>query len=204
MSKKTVAAIISSGNEYLIGLKANQPKLYSYAHALAATQLPIDCDDRSNHGHGRHERRIVSVWDCPRASAIADDARHDLPDYDPAWVGLQRIIRVERFRRRHGEPASADSYECRYYITSRSGDTAFRLAGMIRQHWQIENALHWVKDVQQHEDTNGIRGANAPENLSLLKTWVLTLFRINGHRSIKAATIAFANKINDLSSLMRT
>ena len=59
------------------------------------------------------------------------------------------------------------SVETTYYISSRRGDRADALGEMIRGHWGIENRLHWVKDVQQNEDRNGIgrRGAclgNAP------------------------------------------
>ena len=36
--------------------------------------------------------------------------------------------------------------EIRYYITSLRAD-AMRLNSVIRQHWGIENKLHWVPDV---------------------------------------------------------
>ena len=75
---------------------------------------------------------------------------------------------------------------------------------MIRSHWQIENSLHWVKDVIQAEDRSSIRAANAASTISVLKTWVLSLFRLRGHHSIKHATIRFANKIPELCRLIRT
>lgn len=193
MPKKTIAAIIDSGNDYLVTLKGNQPRLYAACQAITASRPADDCDDRCNQAHGRHERRIVGVWDAPAAG--------DPLAIDASWSSLRRIIRVERLRSIAG---AAVSTETTYYISSRVGDTAYALGGLIRGHWGIENRLHWVKDVQQNEDANRIRGENAPSNISLLKTWVLSLFRINGYDSIKNATIRFANKIPQLMALMRT
>lgn len=193
MPKKTIAAIIDSGNDYLVTLKGNQPRLYAACQAITASRPADDWDDRSNQAHGRHERRIVAVWDAPAAG--------DPLAIDASWSSLRRIIRVDRLRSITGAAAST---ETTYYISSRSGDTAYALGGLIRGHWGIENRLHWVKDVQQNEDANRIHGENAPANISLLKTWVLSLFRINGYDSIKNATIRFANKIPQLMALMRT
>lgn len=185
--------IIDSGNDYLVALKANQPSLLRQCQMISQELAAIDCDDCSNHAHGRNERRIVNVWNAP--------AQDDPLAIDPAWVGLKRIIRVERWR---SLAMSTPKIETTYYISSRSNDSASALAAMIRGHWGIENRLHWVKDVQQNEDNNRIRCGNAPENISLLKTWVLSLFRINGYDSIKNATITFANKIPLLDRLVKT
>ena len=57
----------------------------------------------------------------------------------------------------------------------------------IRGHWLIENSLHWVKDVIYEEDVSSQKTGFAPRNLSLLKTWVLTLLRTHGFESIKGA-----------------
>ncbi len=57
----------------------------------------------------------------------------------------------------------------------------------IRGHWLIENSLHWVKDVITEEDISPQKAGFAPRNLSLLKTWVLTLLRVHGFDSIKGA-----------------
>jgi hypothetical protein len=176
-----------------VTLKRNQPGLYKQCEAILNSRPADDCDDRSNHGHGRHERRIVAVWNAPEpGEALA---------VNQSWTGLKRIVRVERLR---SVAMSEPRWETTYYITSRTNDSAYALGKMIRGHWAIENRLHWVKDVQQNEDNNHIRGGTAPENISLLKTWALSLFRINGYDSIKNATISFANKITLLAKLVRT
>jgi predicted transposase YbfD/YdcC len=163
---------------------------------LCTSRCADDCYDSSERRRGRRERRIVSVWDVP-----ADD---DPLAFDSEWVGLKRIIRIERLRQPSTTQSVPAGWETHYYVTSRQDDGAYELSGMIRGHWHIENRLHWVKDVQQHEDGCGIRKGHGPVNMSLLKTWVLSFFRINNHASIKAATIFFANKIADLMALLST
>ncbi|AOX02967.1 hypothetical protein BJP34_29150 [Moorena producens PAL-8-15-08-1] len=73
-----------------------------------------------------------------------------------------------------------------YYLCSKSPQSR-RLMDGIRGHWLIENSLHWVKDVIYKEDISPQKSGFAPKNLSLLKTWVLTLLRAHGFDSIKAA-----------------
>jgi predicted transposase YbfD/YdcC len=196
--KKTLDAILDSGNDYLVALKKNQPKLHATVERVIA-ELPMrDCYERREQRHGRSERRVVSVWDIP------DDARVAI---DPAWRGLRCIIRVERWRQVQSPrqfPASPQCYQQSYYLSSRQGQTAYELAQMIRAHWHIENRLHWVKDAIQQEDRCGIRGADAAENLSVLKSLALSVYRLQGYDSFKHATIRFANKINELWELLRT
>jgi predicted transposase YbfD/YdcC len=197
--KKTLSAIIGSGNDYLVCLKQNQPKLYHAAEHLMAQQPMRDCYERREGRHGRRERRVVSVWDV-----AADDQSVRI---DPAWGDLQCVIRVERWRQVKSPrqyPSSPESYQQSYYLTSRQRCSAYELYEMTRAHWQIENRLHWVKDVIQHEDGCGISGAQSAENLSALKSIALTLYRINGYSSLKHATICFANKIKELWDFMRT
>ena len=186
-------AIIDSGNDYIVAVKGNQPRLYAQCQRIIDSRAADDCDDQSSRGHGRTERRIVGLWQAPAAGdPLAIDAQ---------WIGVHRIISVQR-QRQVGTARASD--ETRYYLSSRTDNAAATVARMIRAHWQIENQLHWVKDVQQNEDANRITGVNAPKNISLLKTWVLSVFRLNRHASIKNATITFANKIAPLMALMRT
>lgn len=92
------------------------------------------------------------------------------------------MIKVERKGTRGEEP-----YErIGYYMTSVSPSSR-RLAEGIRGHWLIENRLHWVKDVIYQEDKSPQKAGFAPINLSLLKTWVLTLLRVHGYDSLTEA-----------------
>lgn len=96
------------------------------------------------------------------------------------------VIKVERSGTRGNTPY----YRIGYYFSSLAPNSQ-RLAVGIRQHWQIENRLHWVKDVIYQEDSSPQKADMAPINLSLLKTWVLTLLRIHGYDSLRSATPLF-------------
>ena len=72
-----------------------------------------------------------------------------------------------------------------FYLSSLPPD-AQQLGKAIRQHWSIENQLHWVLDVTFGEDASRIRTANAPLNMALLKRWSINL--LNQETSFKRST----------------
>ena len=47
---------------------------------------------------------------------------------------------------------------------------------IVRSHWQIENSLHYVRDVTQREDACRVRKGNAPHVLAALRNIVVHLF----------------------------
>ena len=47
--------------------------------------------------------------------------------------------------------------------------TAVRLLGLVREHWLIENRLHWVRDVTLGEDACRVRKGSAPQVLAALR-----------------------------------
>jgi predicted transposase YbfD/YdcC len=119
------------------------------------------------------------------------------PDIDPSWQKVMSVIRVTRSGVRNGIAYSTLSY----YISSLPS-TSTRIAKAIRQHWHIENRLHWVKDVIFNEDRSKQRAGKTPINLSIIRTWVLSIFRNHGFESIKAAIDYFANDLSPILSLL--
>ena len=169
MSKKTLAAIAESGNDYLVKVKTNQPKLYEQIETESNQQKARQTVADQEKTRNRHSYRKVEVFEPPE-------------NLDPSWIGVGCVIKVERSGTRGNEPYQSISY----YLCSLSPQSR-RLADGIRGHWLIENSLHWVKDVIYEEDISPQKAGLAPRNLSLLKTWVLTLLRTNGFDSIKSA-----------------
>jgi hypothetical protein len=55
----------------------------------------------------------------------------------------------------------------------------------IREHWLIENQVHWVKDVIFNEDKSRIKGIDVAGKFSLLVTLILNIYRSLGFVSIK-------------------
>ena len=93
--------------------------------------------------HGRRARRTIKV-------ALV-----------PAWIEFDGAAQVAQLRRtvtRNGKK----TVEVVYLITSdRDADPA-TLAAWVRGHWEIENRLHWVRDVTYQEDKSLVRTGNAP------------------------------------------
>lgn len=185
MSKKTVEIIIDSGNEYLIGVKKNQPILYK--------QIQVSMADRNNwsshytsveQNKGRTERRTVIV-----SNQISSINKH--------WKGLQQIVAVEREVKRNRKITRYTAY----FISSQCSNAFYYTEG-IRSHWQIENSLHWVKDVTYKEDASTIKKGNAPQNLSTLKNISINIFRKNNYTNLAQAMRMMANKIDKLLNLI--
>ncbi|MGH6853043.1 ISAs1 family transposase [Paraburkholderia sp.] len=94
------------------------------------------------------------------------------------WPGAAQIIRIERRRWIKGR----ESVEIAYFVTSLTRDEASpeRLLAVTREHWAIENTLHYVRDVSLNEDRCRVRAGARP--LATLRNLVLTLIRRAGLR----------------------
>nr|WP_258050037.1 hypothetical protein [Streptomyces finlayi] len=57
----------------------------------------------------------------------------------------------------------------------------------MQSHWEIENRLHWVRDVTFDEDRSQVRTGNAPRVMAGLRNTAITLLRLDGHDNIAAA-----------------
>ena len=114
------------------------------------------------------------------------------------WKGLSQVIQVIRkVEHADGHHSTQDAY----YIDS-TGKNAQDLNQGIRGHWSIENTLHWTKDVVFKEDASKIHMGQAPENLSLVKNWVMAIFRKNGYESMTKAIRLVANDLQLMINLL--
>jgi len=126
--------------------------------AGAATLAACETGDK---GHGRVETR--RYYQSAALDWFADRA---------AWEGLRTVGMVEARREVRGKL----TVERRYYLSSLPLDVA-TFARAVREHWGVENQLHWVLDVQMNEDQNRARCGHAAENLGLLRRLVLNQLR---------------------------
>ena len=84
--------------------------------------------------------------------------------------------------------------EVQYAITSVSpqrADAALLLARW-RDHWGIENRLHWVRDVSFGEDQCQVKTGHAPQNLAAFRNAAITALRLAGYQEIAATLREFA------------
>ena len=169
------AAVTDAGGDYLLLVKENQPTLHEDIRLLfdpPTGALPLD-DRREartiDHGHGRHydTRHLIASTDL---TAYAD------------WPELAQVFRLERTWQEHGMTKG----EVHYGITSLPPNVADaeRLLALKRGHWQVENALHYPKDVTLGEDRSLIHLGNGPSVMAMLRDLVISLLRNAGHRAI--------------------
>jgi len=161
--RSIAAKIVEKKADYILAVKENQGGLLdgirdSFRMLEAdAVQEEIDC------GHGRIESR--------RCSVLADLS---LVEKAVEWPSLQGLVRIEA--ERHHKATGKTERETRFYITSLKPDAA-RLNRAIRQHWGIENKLHWVLDVGFGEDLSRKRAGHSAQNFSLLNRIALNILK---------------------------
>lgn len=167
--------LLGRGGHYLFTVKANQPRLHAALAALPWTAAPKDSDPGAPRRHGRHECRTVTVIDLAGTPTAG------------LFPGAARAIKL--VRRRTNIASGKTTSETVYAVTSlghRYAD-AVLLATWLRGHWQIENVLHWVRDVTFGEDHSQVRTGAGPQNMALLPNTAITVARLAGHTNIAAA-----------------
>ncbi len=113
------------------------------------------------------------------------------------WAKAQSLIEVQRRGTRAGEPFDATSY----YLSSLSVE-AVELALGIRGHRDLENGLHWVKDVVLKEDAAPFAHPTAATNWSIIRTIVLNLVRHWGYHSLSKAQRFLCHNLDQLFYLL--
>ena len=142
------------------------PTLYRQLKKLPWASIPAFSSVTRD--HGRRARRTVKA-------ALA-----------PAWIefaGAAQVAQVRRTVTKKGKK----TVEVVYLITSARDASPATLAAWIRGHWEIENKLHWVRDVTYQEDKSLVRTASAPRVMASLRNLAIGLLRLDGHSNIAAA-----------------
>jgi hypothetical protein len=70
--------------------------------------------------------------------------------------------------------------------------TPKRLLALVREHWGIENGLHYRRDRSLREDDSQLRMGHAPHLLAILNNTALSLFAHRGETNLPRAQRDFA------------
>ena len=167
--QKEIAKVITDREaDYVLALKENHPTLYGdvtrffdEAQATAFADIAHAYHETVDGDHGRIEtRRYWITSDIEWLGAKA------------SWAKLHSIGMVESCR----EVGETVQVETRYFLTSLPAQ-GMRFAQAVRQHWGIENSLHWVLDVSFHEDACRIRKDKGAQIFSMLRHIAMNLLR---------------------------
>jgi predicted transposase YbfD/YdcC len=166
--KALAQKIIDQGGHYALTVKDNQEHLLEDIQQVLAKAfdsqfagLEHDTYETRERGHGRDEYRCYTVLHTTEGIRQASD-----------WANLTTIGMCYSERTVKAETTT----EVRYFIGDKKASAKYYATG-LRNHWGIENNLHWQLDVNFGEDRNRVTKRNAAENLALLRRLTLTLLR---------------------------
>jgi predicted transposase YbfD/YdcC len=161
----TAQAILARQADYMMTVKANMPALYRQLRKLPWKDVRSVSSVTKDHG-----RRA-----CRTIKAVLA----------PEWIEFEGAAQVAQLRRTVTKKGKK-TVEVVYLITSSDADPA-TLASWVKGHWEIENRLHWVRDVTYLEDKSLVRTGNAPRVMASLRSLAISLLRLDGHGNIAAA-----------------
>ena len=164
------------GAHWVLTVKGNQPRLRRQLAALPWRQVDL-AHRRVETAHGRREIRTLKVVTI--AEGIA---------FPYARQAVQVTRRTRPVCSRSGRRGRWRT-ETVYAITDLGPHEARpeELAAWIRGHWQIENGLHWVRDVTFAEDLSRVRTGAGPQVMASLRNLVISLHRLAGATNIASA-----------------
>jgi predicted transposase YbfD/YdcC len=174
-AQKTLMIKIRDQNaDYLIALKKNNKKDHArVVEHFADTTFGKTPDnpavfDAFEETHGRLTRRRAFVSSDPEITAALQE-----------WRNVRQVIAVENITsttNAHGGGRGETKSDIRYFLTSSDAD-GLTLAAAVRNHWAIENSLHWVLDVGFREDESRLRDRNAAANLAVIRKIAINLVK---------------------------
>ncbi|HEX6528129.1 MAG TPA: ISAs1 family transposase, partial [Streptosporangiaceae bacterium] len=159
----------------VLTVKDNQPTLRGVLeNALWATAA---CHVTRDKGHGRRETRSHLVMDAPG----------EVKALFPPAEQVARVIRTrtvtswlsDGHTRTRVTRTSTETVYLIITMTARKASPA-RIAAYTRQHWGIENRVHYVRDVTFREDSSQVRTGSRPRILATLRNLGTGLIRQSG------------------------
>jgi predicted transposase YbfD/YdcC len=166
--KRIAAKIVEGNGNYALTVKRNQGHLSqdlmaAFAEAERRNYLDLNTSQYRTEetGHSRQEKRQYTVICNPENIRNKED-----------WKSLTVIGKCDSERISRGKSLK----EVRYFVGSKEAEAKVQ-GTLLRNHWRIENCLHWQLDVTFREDHSHIRRQNAAENFALLRRLALCLLK---------------------------
>lgn len=166
--------IIQNKGDYLLALKKNQKSLYEEVHDwMMNRKSTLEQYTDIDYVGGRIEKRTAFVTQNIQFIDTLEN-----------WPNCKSIIMVE-CERQFKNGIQKTTHQTKFYVSS-AVKIAQDFQTYTRNHWSIENQLHWYLDVVFQEDRQRVRMDNAPDNMAITRKMALQLLLDNkGNSSLK-------------------
>lgn len=184
--KEIAKQIVTAEADYILALKGNQSALKEQVEGAFDKIVPNSKNTITEKGHGRMETRKCTVV-----------TNLEFIEESKNWESLHSIIKINA--RREDIISGKYSEETRYYISSLDAG-AERFNQLVRQHWGIENQLHWTLDVTFSEDKSRIRKGHADQNFSTMRRIALNILKLDnstGSMNVKRKKAALNDQFRE-------
>ncbi len=171
---ETAKRIIEAGADYLLQVKRNQKTLHTWLSELFQKQSVNDFTLVSENKRGRDISTLCLVITDPLTCSL----------FHSEWVGVKSLVCIHRYGMREGKYTD----EWVYWISSRKL-TATDALTAIRNHWCIENNLHWRKDYTYREDE--MRASKGSGILTSLRSMCISIIESVKFKSFSDAVKGF-------------
>lgn len=163
---KNIEAVIEGKGEYVVPIKANQGNFYQdLVDYFDEEELECIIAGKSNSAYySEIEKSHSSIIKYEYFQTTDVDWYFD----KNSWKSLHSIGLVKKTIQKNGK----ETIENRYYISSLFIDIK-EFSNAIRNHWSVENKLHWHLDFTFREDKNTTKNKNALLNLQIVNKFVL-------------------------------
>ena len=170
--KNIAKAIIDNQANYILALKGNQTYLKEDVESMCKRMEPDSENEVVEKGHGRIETRNCKVFN-----------KIDLLEDQEKWCELKSVIQICAQR----EIKDKITTETRLYISSLNHD-ASAFNQYIRQHWSVENNLHWTLDMTFREDEQRKRDKHSAQNFAIVRKIALNLLKQEDSKKLSLKT----------------
>ncbi|MBE6150172.1 MAG: ISAs1 family transposase [Firmicutes bacterium] len=194
--KNIAEKIVAKGGHYCFAVKENKKNFYLDIKDYFDSMIDDNLNNQNiityttiDKDHGRIERREHYI----------------LYDIDwlygkENWKNINMIGMTRNYREINGEVSIKE----KYYISDLkfSGE---EFAKVVRNHWSIENNLHWVLDVHFREDWSLCKEENALKNLSTIRKICYNLTKLdpfNTKLSFKKKLTLYNHDLNHVKKLV--
>lgn len=176
--------------DYILALKENHPTLYEdtrlFFEEYSARKDIIKNEDFhtiiQEKGHGRIEKRECFI--CNDIDWLYGKEN---------WSGINGIGMITSTI----QTSETKSVQKHYFIYSCKNLTAAEVMKAKREHWSIENSLHWVLDMTFREDESRVRKDNSAENFNVVRQIALNILKLETSKKDSLVNKQFACLLDD-------